>query len=95
MTDKKSTSEHEAEFHLADLAILWGELRASTRTLGTIYSKLMWANLPDRRRVRRPDRFFEIGERMAQLDMQIAGIQDEIGAIINEKVAEDYGEDDD
>lgn len=91
MAKGSSASEHDAEFHLADLAILWGELRASTRTIGTIYSRLMWADID--RRVRRPDRYFEIGERMAQLDIQIAGIQDEIGAILNEKVAEDYDDD--
>jgi hypothetical protein len=86
-TESDSDAEHEAEFHIADLAILWGELRASSRACDPVYTKLMFATIGNRR-MRRPSRYYDIGERVAKLGIEMAGIQDEIGALLNEKVAE-------
>ena len=91
--DGMTDEEHEAEFDLVDLTALHTRMRVATRLLSDLHSPLLWKGKPGCR-VMRPGRYQDIGKRLSQLTLDIIRIQDEVGAIVNEKIDEVYGGED-
>lgn len=86
--------EDEAEFDLVELTELHTRLSVATRMIGDLYPALLRKASPGRF-VERPGRYQEIGHRIAALNLETVCLQDKLGAILNEKIDELNGVQDD
>ena len=89
MSDEKLPDEIEPD--LVDLTEWHTRMRVATKILSDLHSAFLFASYQQLYRIKRPERFRDIGKRLSELTLDIVGIQDEVGGIVNEKIDEVYG----
>lgn len=89
-----STEEDEVPSEIApdlvDLTDWHTRMTVATKILSDLHSPLLWATYRKRYRVKRPEKFREIGDRLSKLTLEILGIQDELAELVNEEIDEVY-----
>jgi hypothetical protein len=94
MADKNEEIPNEIEPDLVDVTEWHTRMRVATKILSDLHAPLLHTSYRQRYRVKRTERFRELGNRLSELTLDVLGLQDELGRIVNEKVDEAFPEED-